>query len=762
MTALAAPASGGQATSSTSAGGTTWFNVQKSFGPVNIQRIGAMYQSDQQTLWFELDATLAFGPLSLSLVGLGIGSSLSDFSPQFSLQGLGISYSQPPVEIAGTLVNLAPPGADYIAFEGGVTIGTGDFTLMAFGYYGNQPQGNQPPFSSMFLFGVLAYDFGGPPAFFVTGVALGFGYNSALLLPTIDQVQSFPFVQVLPTSMVPNQGVFPNDQPLTVLNVIMNTKPPWVSPSAGSLWFAAGITFTSFELVNSQALVIVELGQELVIALIGTSRAQFPQPTGIANEPVYAYIELDLEIRFAPSEGVFSVQAVLAKSSFVLSKACVLTGGFAFFVWFGDNPHAGDFVLTLGGYNPGFTPPSYYPKVPEVGFHWSLDSTISISGGAYFALTPSVLMVGGELNATYQSGNLKAWFDAHADVIVQWKPFWFDANIGITVGASYKLNLLFTTTTVTVELGCDLEVWGPPTGGTVTVDWYIIKFTIPFGSSKSSAPTIKGWSDVQKMLPNTGTKTEPNILSLAPSGGLLPNTTSPGNGNSQKAAAAAGDTTPAPWIVRGSQFGFSTSSPIPATTATVGGTYTFNGSKFNVAPLGWSGVSATHAVTITDADNNDVSSAFTAIQVQKDLPSSLWGSPPSKTPRGDAQLVPDQIVGVTVQVNPPQIGSSAGPVNVEVNLEGTPLNLPGATLPIKESAQPSGDIPENSQTTISIIADSNSGIASSTIVTARNSILAALQGVGYAPATANDPMTNFANQIGCALAAEPLLVPKGD
>ena len=47
------------------------------------------------------------------------------------------------------------------------------------------------------------------------------------------------------------------------------------------------------------------------------------------------------------------MQAVLAKSSFLLDKACVLQGGFAFFVWYGPNPHAGDFVLTLGGYNPG-------------------------------------------------------------------------------------------------------------------------------------------------------------------------------------------------------------------------------------------------------------------------------------------------------------------------------------------------------------------------------------------------------------------------
>jgi hypothetical protein len=346
-----------------------WFNVQKSFGPVTFQRIGAMYQSDTQVLWFELDASLTFGPLTLDLVGLGLGSPIKSFEPKFSLAGLGLAYSNPPLTIAGSLTNLAPPGADYIEFEGGVMIGTGDFTVNAFGYYGNQGG-----FNSMFLFGDIAYDFGGPPAFFVTGIALGFGYNSNLRVPTIDEIATFPFVQVLPTSLVPNTKLFgENPTPQNVLDAVMKTDPAWVARQKGSLWFAAGITFTSFELVNSQALLMVVLGDELTIALVGTSRAQFPQGAG-SSVPVYAYIELDLEIEFAPARGVFSVQAVLAKSSFLLDKSCVLTGGFAFFVWYGPSPHAGDFVLTLGGYNPGFTPPSYYPQVPQVGFHWSLDS----------------------------------------------------------------------------------------------------------------------------------------------------------------------------------------------------------------------------------------------------------------------------------------------------------------------------------------------------------------------------------------------------
>jgi hypothetical protein len=760
---LPAPVAAGHDLAAANGGGATWFSVQKSFGPVTIDRIGVMYQSDTQTLWFELDADLAAGPLTLNLVGLGIGSPLKSFEPEFFLQGLGVGYDKPPLEIAGGLVNLAPPGADYIEFEGGLTIGTSEFKLGAFGYYGNREG-----FSSMFVFGDAGYPFGGPPAFFVTGVAAGFGYNSGLRVPTIDEVGSFPFVAVLPTSSAPNPAIFgPNPTPVKVLEVIRTTKPPWVAPEAESLWFAAGLTFTSFELVNGQALLMVEAGDELVIALVGAASAQFPQFVDESSGAVFAYVELDILIRFAPTEGVFSAQAQLAKSSFVLDRNCVLTGGFAFFVWFGDNPHAGDFVLTLGGYNPGYKPPAHYPAVPVVGFHWSLTDSLTISGGAYFAITPAVLMAGGRLDATYQAGNLKAWFDAHADVLIRWKPFWIDADIGITIGASYKVNLGFTSFTVSLELGCDLELWGPPTGGTVTVDWYVISFTIPFGESKDDAPQIKGWSDVETMLPNTAPEKQPrNVVALTPADGLTTQGTSPAAQQQPagaRAAAGAAADPGSPWAVRGSRFAFETSTSIPATTASVGGTHAFNGDEFDVHPLGWKGVSSALSVTIEDSSGGDMSHAFEAARTTRSAPASLWGAPPEdasgpQVPAADQQLVHGQLLGVSIQVNPPEIGATAGPIDVEQDLSTFDLALPGAQLPLSGSAQPAGDVPANSPGTVARIADPHTGIASTTVTATRSAIYDALLGVNYVPAGHDDSLQGFSDGIDCALAADPLLV----
>ena len=521
-TAAVRPAASGDS----SAPGT--LSIQKQIGPLFIESLGLSYTD--QVLACSLDATIALGPLSITMNGFSFGSPLTAFKPSFNLSGLGISYSKPPLTVAGEFVNLSPPGAPGVQFEGGLVIGAADFAVHAFGYYGNESG-----FNSMFVFGDIAYDFGGPPAFFVTGLALGFGYNSTVTLPTIDEVAAFPFVEVLPTSAFPDPGLLggANASPLDVLNTILSKTlhdPPWVHEEKGSLWLAAGITFTSFELVNSQALIVVDVGSELVIELIGTSRAQFPQAGGDVS---YANIELDLLVRFAPAEGLFSLQAVLASGSYLLDKACVLTGGFAFFVWFEGRPgspgslHKGDFVLTLGGYSPGFTC-DHYPAVPAVGFHWTMDATITIKGGAYFALTPAALMAGGRLEATYQSGNLKAWFDAHADFIVRWKPFWFDADIGIVIGASYTIDWGFTTSTISVELGCDLQLWGPPTGGSATLDFYVISITIPFGTPKNNTQRVTGWTDVEKMLPNTGSVDQPrNVLTLSPAAGLIPNGTAP-------------------------------------------------------------------------------------------------------------------------------------------------------------------------------------------------------------------------------------------
>ena len=163
--------------------------------------------------------------------------------------------------------------------------------------------------------------------------------------------------------------------------------------SKGTFWFAAGLSFNSFALVDGIAVVAVQIGDGLDINLLGLARMALPRP-----QVALVSIELALLVRFSSSEGVLWVQGQLTDNSWLLYPDVKLTGGFAFVIWF-KGEHAGEFVLTLGGYHPDFHRDGY-PVVPRLGLRWSIGSNIVIKAGSYFALTSEALMAGGDFEAS--------------------------------------------------------------------------------------------------------------------------------------------------------------------------------------------------------------------------------------------------------------------------------------------------------------------------------------------------------------------------
>jgi hypothetical protein len=93
------------------------------------------------------------------------------------------------------------------------------------------------------------------------------------------------------------------------------------------------------------------------------------------------------------------------------------------YFWF-DGPHAGDFVITLGGYHPLFKKPAHYPTVPRLGFNWQVGSVLSLKGEMYFALCAHAIMAGGRLEASFKLGSLWTNFIAEAHFLISWKPYY--------------------------------------------------------------------------------------------------------------------------------------------------------------------------------------------------------------------------------------------------------------------------------------------------------------------------------------------------
>ena len=489
-----------------------WFPVAKTFGPVSVDRVGLQYEDSR--VFFLIDASLGFSAFELEMNGLGVGSPLSEVKLVPHLDGMSVGFSSGPITINGGLLRVPPadlpktPPPNEVAFEyiGAVTIAVEPYLIGGMASYAKV--GDR---SSFFLFAQVTGQFGGPPAFFITGFMGGFGFNSALTLPAPGEIRTFPFLAGLD-----DPTVFGTDkpQPLDVMTALAGGagRTPWVVPAAGEAWIAGGIRFRSFELVDGRALLVVKLGHQFAVALYGLATLSLPQGK---TEEAYAYVELQIEAVFKPNEGFFGIDGSLTPNSYLLMRDCHLTGGFAFWTWFAaDDPstfqRAGDFVVSVGGYHPAFVPPKWYPTLARVGFNWPAGAEVTLKGGAYMALTPTAIMAGGNLEAVYQSGNLRAWFIADANLMIRWKPFYFAATIGISLGASDRLTLGSLSTTLSVELGASLELWGPPTGGTVHVHWFILSFSVPFGAKQKDGEALDlDWGSFSALLPTRPGRTRP-------------------------------------------------------------------------------------------------------------------------------------------------------------------------------------------------------------------------------------------------------------
>ncbi len=454
-----------------------WFPIQRTFGPVTIQQIGVRWIGGTLSkLAVLLDGGVALAGLAVGVDDLSLTMPLARISEiglwELGLRGLAISYNGGGVKLAGGMLQAS----DEIRYDGFILVEVGGKSFVAFGSYG-VVEGD----TSLFVFLVVGIPIGGPPYFFITGLAGGFGYNRGLVVPPIEGVPQFPLVAAMsnPSAVT--------DDPMGFLRGLGPSFPM----ERGSYWFAAGIKFTSFTLVNSQALLYVLLNRGLEIGILGMSQAQLPP----APAPALVSIELAIKARFSTIEGLISVEARLTDNSWLLSRDCRLTGGFAFFLWFAGE-HAGDFVITVGGYHPRFTKPAHYPDVPRLGFNWRIGSAITIKGEAYFALTPREMMAGGLLEASYDSGDISAWFRVWANACIMWKPFWFEFDGGISIGVKVDTWL----GTVRVEVGATFWIWGPSIGGEATVDLWIVSFTIEFGASYNKPQPKLSWDEFRRTL----------------------------------------------------------------------------------------------------------------------------------------------------------------------------------------------------------------------------------------------------------------------
>lgn len=493
---------------------TLWCNLDKTLGPLRLKRIGLQYfkSPQEQIIFLLLDTSLSVLGLTLTTEGLGVGYSLTKSEIKFKLRGLAIDYQSQTkqIQIGGAFLWQELNDEDKKQFEfkfaGAAVVKTTTFALSAIGAYAQMKSGAP----SLLLYAVLEQPLGGPPCFFVTGLALGFGYNRAFNVPKIEELAEFPLVKVATSEGGSAGELLPGLQKLD----------SYIPPRAGHHFLAVGVKFTSFKIIDSFALLVASFGERFELHLLGLSTLTSPPKIITDNlgiEPI-SRVQLAFIATFRPDEGTLQVRGKILPGSYLFVPEAELSGGFALYAWF-TGEHKGDFVFTMGGYHPEFQVPAHYPQVERLSFNLLnvKGTNISIKGNVYFALTPSAIMAGGHMEVTYKSGAIKAWYIYDVNFLIAWQPFHYDAKINVHIGASYTYQVLGISQTLSIDVGAKLHIWGPEFSGTAHIDLKVTSVTIAFGKGADKVPEPLKWEEFKKsFLP-----ADNEICQIAIKGGLI-------------------------------------------------------------------------------------------------------------------------------------------------------------------------------------------------------------------------------------------------
>lgn len=705
--------------------------IDRALGPLNCRSIGLGASARPATLSIGFTGSVDLSLLNIGLENLSVAIPLT--TPQnfgdytLHLGGMNVRAGTADVKLGGAL--LQQGSGDAVRYTGQFTIQTPGMSLSGIGSYAALSDGTPSLFAYVQF--TPATPLGGPPFFFVTGLAGGFGFNRALTLPKPDQVVNFPLVTIAaqdtPTDI---------DKVLTQLGSMAPVR-------RGQYWLAAGVRFSSFQVVNTNAVVAVVFGNELEIALLGTSTLVLPQ--GSTKPYVQAILNIDVVVDV--ERGSINATAILAQNSYIFDPACHLSGGFAFSSWFAG-PHSGDFAITLGGYHPQFTPPAWYPTVPRLAIDWSPGGGVSIRGRAYFALCPGAVMAGGSLAATYTSGALRAWLTIEANFLIRWNPFSYDITVSVGLGASLTVKVLFTVT-FSVEMSASLHLWGPPFAGVAEVSWSVLSFSVDIGETGKRGGKLvpMNWDAfASAFLPQPSPSSTHSADVVSGAGpdvilcrfkaitGLM--STADGGG----------------WVVDGESFAMGIELTAPVTTVSWLGKNvpSITGKTIGIPSMGLSNVKPQLTVTCGNAD-----AVWAVAGVTAAAAGTLWSTLSlSKllTPANAAATVPDCVTGITAAgagggfVGPSPVMSLPDALLTDALAAGTvPLPTPQVT---HGKATVSATAIHTVATTVTAVAGTRSALFAAA---------AALTGLTIA----DGPLTVMAAQANILFQDEPMLGPVG-
>ncbi|WP_372069633.1 hypothetical protein P7L75_00915 (plasmid) [Tistrella mobilis] len=622
--------------------------VNKQVGGLRVNRLFGLYDDVGSRFGIGIDAVIGLGGgITLSLIDLtfGIHIGTETETPVFGLKG---------AEVGGKIAGATLGGGLYIddltipSLWGELMFNLPSFGVAVMGGY-SRVDGQ----TSFFGFGFLRVPVGGPPFLDIEGVALGGAYNRDLVVPEADKLDKFPFIQAAMSFAHPSSqefsNPFPSDvtDPKSLVNTLEVLGTKTAPPTAGRHWGTFGLAFSSFKIFKGFVLISAVFGSATRVSLVGEAMLVMPPQEPEAIKP-QVMIDMFLRMVIDITSGIFALDAYVKHNSYLVEPNMQLTGGFALRIWYGG-AHAGQGVITLGGYSPhvDLSAFDYYPTVPRLAMSMVMTGGMQVDGTAYAAVTLSMAMLGLAFRVSGKWGPGSVWATVAFDALYAWEPVHYSVYVSLEFGVSVSVKVWFVHVTMTFHVGASAHLWGPPLSGEARLDLSVCTISWHIGAN-APTPTPLSWSDFEtrylKAPGNEVGDTQTRAVSDIQVTGL--NMLQPPRSRAEDAK----------WVVDPEAVTIRTTTEIPtkAWSASLLGRPSSGAAAnqaFGVRPCDIANdrFHTTHSLTI-DGEAGDL---FVAVPRTGSVPAALWGT--GDLPAvGPGTIVGDVVVGFDVTIDHPK------------------------------------------------------------------------------------------------------------
>ena len=382
-----------------------------------------------------LRASLAPAPASAQGGGAPAGTKLGPLQALIGIQpprGVGLVIDAEVVKGAGFILNDYERGR----YVGGLSLSIADVVSVdALGLITTKLPDGSDGFSMLVIltatFPPIQLGFG----FTLTGLGGLLGVHRTMDLPVLrDKVRT----GVLDSILFP---VNPVGRIVQVLNDVESVFP--IARDRFTVGLMARLGWGSPQIIQSDIGLILSLPMPISIALLGRVSAILPDPEA-------AIVELRIDVAGGLDLGrqELWIEAVLRDSRVAIFE---LSGGFALSSSWGADPV---FLLSVGGFNPHFTPPPDFRAPDRLAISLATSDNPRIRLESYLAITSNSLQIGARLDAFGSIEVLGVWSAqvyASFDALFTFEPFQFIVDLagGVQIchdgkpflGASFLLSL---------------------------------------------------------------------------------------------------------------------------------------------------------------------------------------------------------------------------------------------------------------------------------------------------------------------------------